>query len=744
MKSLKILQYNAGHCRAATAELEQKLLSENIDVAIISEQYTSSVYGYNKIESGRAMILIKYGVQFRKLSSIGDTVVVEIGNVKIGSLYWSPNGDISGPLLDLEGVLQSNPNGKWLLGGDLNIGVAPWVESCTLNHRKKARTEKAEAALIALDLRICNNRDPTSCHQGRETVNDYTMAKETVVKNWRVLKEGELSGHRYILYELESVPYEIKEQVILNTNLEKYEELICDKMPKLLEYDSRSNTIENAMIITSWISEAIKNSTVETPLKRSSQWWTPEIGILKDKYCKAKIRYNRCKNTEIKALLKEEVSTIKKEYTRAIHAAKEATWRKFITQNQAWGKPYKLIVKPKRNYGVQPGLKYPNTDLITKTSYESEQLLLTSKFPTSDPSLLNWSIDDGNCSVGTDEVELVDHNEVSEFLKVRNNKTAPGMDGIRWKHLKILNKKCPKILVNLYNGCLRYSVFPAPWKEGWASFIPKPDKPLDDTNSYRPITLLSCLGKTLERLIKNRLPIKHNDHQYGFRKGRSAEDCINRVLHNVKSLQKEYPFVATISLDIHGAFDHLLHREVIKAMETRKVPRYVVSILKDYFSGRKVSTGAGTRSIDRGCPQGSVLGPLLWNIVYDAILEMLSEMGILAFAFADDTLLILPAYNKAKLLAKVNVATEAIIEKFVEFGLKLNCSKTEVVIFENIPRGIKCDPEWIIDSLKIGNDTVEPKEFMKYLGVMIDRRLTLRSTLITSPKRSGRSSTSLK
>jgi len=186
---------------------------------------------------------VKYGVQHRKIATIGDTAIVEVGDVKIGSIYWSPNEEVSGPLLDLEGVIQSDPNSKWLLGGDLNIGTTPWIHRIMLNQRKKLRSKKAEAVLIALDLTVCNNRDPTSYRQGRETINDYTLFKGLKVINWKVHKEGELSGHRFIQYELDNIQYEVKEQVMLKTNLKEFEELVCKKMPVLLEYNSSNNPL---------------------------------------------------------------------------------------------------------------------------------------------------------------------------------------------------------------------------------------------------------------------------------------------------------------------------------------------------------------------------------------------------------------------------------------------------------------------------------------------------------------------
>ena len=109
------------------------------------------------------------------------------------------------------------------------------------------------------------------------------------------------------------------------------------------------------------------------------------------------------------------------------------------------------------------------------------------------------------------EVRDTDADEVSSFLKTRNNKSAPGSDGIRWKHLKVMNKQRPELLPELYNGCMKFGVFPEEWKSAFVRFIPKPEKSFEDTGSYRPISLPSCLGKTLERVIKTRLPDQFED-----------------------------------------------------------------------------------------------------------------------------------------------------------------------------------------------------------------------------------------
>lgn len=101
---------------------------------------------------------------------------------------------------------------------------------------------------------------------------------------------------------------------------------------------------------------------------------------------------------------------------------------------------------------------------------------------------------------------------------------------MNYKTLKIFNKCSPYILAELYSYCLEYGVFPAVWKTGNVVWLPKSDKSLATHNGYRLITLLSTLGKVLERVIVKAI----NEHlevnsiisprQYGFRRHKGTEN----------------------------------------------------------------------------------------------------------------------------------------------------------------------------------------------------------------------------
>ena len=114
---------------------------------------------------------------------------------------------------------------------------------------------------------------------------------------------------------------------------------------------------------------------------------------------------------------------------------------------------------------------------------------------------------------------------------------------------------------------------------------------------------------------------------------------------------------------------------------------------------------------------------ILWNVVYDVVLRLLRLLGITVFAFADDTLLLIPADKASELQSRVNEVMDIIMEEYKKLGLGLNFNKTEVLLFKNYPKTLRSDPEWRVDTLHVGGYALEPQQKMKYLGVMFDTQL---------------------
>ena len=140
---------------------------------------------------------------------------------------------------------------------------------------------------------------------------------------------------------------------------------------------------------------------------------------------------------------------------------------------------------------------------------------------------------------------------------------------------------------------------------------------MDNPSSYRPLCLLGCLGKLLEKVIENRLrrylDESHglNERQYGFRKGRSTIDALNILKTTVSTSRKK---VDVLAMDIKNAFNSAPWSAIMDAMRKKDIPLYLQKILSSYLEDRVIifeSGGVTEIDVSSGVPQGSVLGPTL-------------------------------------------------------------------------------------------------------------------------------------
>jgi len=170
------------------------------------------------------------------------------------------------------------------------------------------------------------------------------------------------------------------------------------------------------------------------------------------------------------------------------------------------------------------------------------------------------------------------------------------------------------------------------------------------SHQISPISLLNVGGKILERALINRL--NHymylteflNKNQYGFIPQTSTIDAIMAFKNFVQEGFSKGEITAIVSLDVEGAFNTAWAPSVLKHLQESGCLRNLYNLTKNYFSKRRATMAKNNmkleRAVSKGCPQGSCLGPGMWNIFYNSLLKLKITSSTKIIAFADDLLLL--------------------------------------------------------------------------------------------------------
>ncbi|CAF4777969.1 unnamed protein product, partial [Rotaria magnacalcarata] len=270
-------------------------------------------------------------------------------------------------------------------------------------------------------------------------------------------------------------------------------------------------------------------------------------------------------------------------------------------------------------------------------------------------------------------------------------------------------------LTKLFNQILKQGYIPTKWKTANIILILKPKKDKQHPSSYRPISLLSCLGKLLEKIIKQRLMLELErrnilpEHQAGFRPGKSTIYNILRLERYAQNqLRCARRHSAVILFDIKAAFDSVWHDGLIYKLNDLRLPKYIINYLTSFLKDRTASIEienvlSRQFNLKSGTPQGSPLSPLLY-IIYTADsmndIPTHTEHGL----FADDTALWTSSNTMTYLSSRLQQSVDAFESWCKSWKLKLQPTKTEMIHFTIHPRKRYKHPV----EVKVDNTIIKP------------------------------------
>ena len=263
-------------------------------------------------------------------------------------------------------------------------------------------------------------------------------------------------------------------------------------------------------------------------------------------------------------------------------------------------------------------------------------------------------------------------------------------------------------------------------------------KKLDSTlkGNYRPVSILPVVSKIFERLMQKQIKDyidKHlSPYLCGYRKGFNAQYALTEMIEKWKTwLDKNGGLAGAVFMDLSKAFDTINHELLIAKLEAYGFSNDSLKIIMDYLSDRwqrtKVNTSFSSwRELLCGVPQGSVLGPLLFNIyINDLFFQFVNTHTC---NFADDTTLSACNLSLEELLHDLECDTLSAIIWFENNYMQLNQGKCHFMISGNINEHL-----WV----KVGDEIIWESAQEKLLGVTIDKKLKFDVHISNTCKKAG-------
>ena len=341
---------------------------------------------------------------------------------------------------------------------------------------------------------------------------------------------------------------------------------------------------------------------------------------------------------------------------------------------------------------------------------------------------LNCENESLNCDFTASEIER-------GVLKLKNSK-SPGIDGIKNEYIKLAKAKMTPVYVSLFNLILRSGAIPEQWSIAKIKPIYKNKGDRNDPDNYRPISLISCLGKLFTSLLSDRLSAFLEDNeilynnQAGFRKNFSTNDHIFSLYAIIELLKFEKKKLFCSFVDFSKAFDSVwrvgLWRKLLQNDVKGDFVRIIYNMYDDIKSCISVNNESSGFFINNcGVRQGDNLSPVLFSVFLNDLEEHLMVDGvnginiecsnnlitvyfqIYALLYADDTLIL---GDSAESFQK---SLDSFYNYCAQWKMTINNSKTKVIIF-----GTRKHEKY---SFKLGSSELEIVDSYKYLGAYFSR-----------------------
>lgn len=755
-RSVSLAFFNANGLSKQRVSVQDFLIKHQIDVMLVQETFLDPGHRNPRIANfqmvrndrpgakGGTVIYYKRSLHCMPLdtpplidleASVCRLAMTGHPSIIIASCYLSPSKTILKS--DLEALL--NLGSSVILAGDFNCKNTLW--NCVANNPNGIKLDRL---VDTLNFDIIPPMAPTHypfnvAH--RPDILDFALLKNTALRlrSIEVLHELD-SDHRPVLLKLgppsdTSPPTKtVVEWHKLEKALKSIHSPDLDRIP-----DDIRSPLDVATAIdslTSHVTAAVRASSKQVPVAADRRSALPdEVRRLLTESNAATRHYSSWPTEENRVRMR----SLHREVRKRIHEHRDREWDSLLSGIEPSHLAYWNLARSMKSDEVatMPPLSRPNLPPAFDDDDKANCLAETLEAQCS-PSL--EPIDPVHLDMVNSEVErlvsqppsapalpLIKASEVLAIIKDLHPRKSPGDDGISNRVLKQFSVALIYLLVSIFNAAMATCTFPDTWKEANVIGIRKPGKNQSEPSSYRPISLLSSLGKIYERLLLSRLWSHVNElkllpnEQFGFRARHSCPQQVLRITEHVLSkFNHTWPAgTGAIFLDVAKAFDKVWHNGLIYKLFKFGVPDRLVLILRDYlqhrsFRYRVEGTLSSPHPIRAGVPQGSVLAPLLFTLYTSDMPRAHHQVEIALFA--DDTALYTSDRNSRRVCIRLQEALTALGEWFRKWRIEVNPEKSAAVYFS---RG-RPNPK----AVSLFGKPIPWVKSARYLGVILDSRLT--------------------
>jgi hypothetical protein len=675
------------------------------------------------------------------------------GSVKFTSVYVPPfKKDDSITRTDLDSLLDTNVTSV-VIAGDFNAKHLAWGGRSS-DFRGKMIYEFTDDNNITLAAPSEPTHYPANnTHQ--PSILDFALLAETdFIHEISVVNELS-SDHKPVLLHLgdpSNVVLAINRRIRTQTSWEDFKSSLEEKLtqPTLLNTEE---SIDSAVAtFTGEILDAVNAATVVRP---SNHTLRPDISQrLKDKIReknKARLEWQKQKLRASKTIYNRLIPEIRKELAEL----DDASWCQKVNNLVKGSPPYwsltKLLRQTRQKITHIQGPNGPVYSSIDKA--EAFAVSIAKQFSPNTIDRNNSEIVNHVRQITRKARDIYNKRsdpppnpltpatvtEIGCLIKWLNNRKAPGNDGLTNRAVKNLPDRGIEILTQIVNASLELQYFPAAWKVADIVLIPKPGKDLTCPENHRPISLLPTLSKIFERVIKRRLQIMIDEAdlipeiQHGFRAGHSTNHQLLRVIEYITKAFNYKTFTTGLFLDIAKAFDKVWIKGLIVKLSESGLDTAMINMISSFLRNRSFNVKLnGIRSTTKiptaGVPQGSVLGPTLYNLYTKDIPIPTDSYGssTIVAQYADDTAILSKSLNLNKAIMQVQTAANQISNWCDKWRIQINPAKSAAIHFARHTNRHRLK----MINLKMHNHIIPWDKSVKYLGLTIVNKLTFNKHIL--------------